>query len=354
MTPYFLSAPSVGALLAFIRKLDLLNGLSLYQFINNKEEIMKNLITVSILALSLSACFDPVSNEDTVGETSANKQWSGEVPTLKSGDTPDSLVIYDAQKNIILEKSIDSNKELSGDYPDLKSESYPLEVIIFDDNEQSTYIIKEEATQSDSVKLPDEYENQIDCAASGCGDLIVKDSIVDNKDNCQETGCNDSTLVVDPIHDGCAEIYEPVCANGINFSNTCEAQTAGVQAFEFGVCKDSVQVSCPEIYSPVCMAGVTYSNECEALAMGIEPAIVQGACEDDKQVICPSIYSPVCAEGVTYGNTCEAEVAGAQNYENGECDEGELQCTANGCFDSDGNIVTGQDEKQTEEVKQQR
>jgi hypothetical protein len=314
---------------------------------------MKSLITVSILALSLAACFDPAASNSVSDEESLKKQRSGEIPTLKSGDTPDSLIIYDAQQNIILQKSVKSDNQLSGDYPELQTESYPLQVVLFDEDEKSTYMIQEEATQSNSVTIPDQFEDQLDCTPNGCN----------------ESNDKDSTQVVEPIEEGCIEIYAPVCSEGVTYGNSCKAQTAGVQRFEDGECKDSIlQVDsinqiCTTVYEPVCAEGKNYSNACFAMQAS-KNNYVEGVCEGDQGVCptihiekllcfvgtaepvyengclkeyqcpngqdvltdtignsCPEIYSPVCAEGVTYSNTCEAQTAGVQRFEEGVCKE---------------------------------
>jgi hypothetical protein len=255
---------------------------------------MKKLLSVSILALSLVACVDPASSNTVSDEANNKKQWSGAIPTLKSGDTPDSIVVYDADQNIIFQKDIRSNNELSGDFPDLNSESYPLQVILSDEDERSGYTLQEDTTQSNTVTLPFDNQNQV----------------------------------------ACIEIYAPVCVRETTYDNSCMAEAEGFNDWVEGACEGSQQVNfCPTIYEPVCADGKTYSNSCEALKNS-DQEFVTGACEDNQQTVCPAIYAPVCADGNDYNNSCEADAAGFTHLLEGTCEE--LKCTPNGCQDSDG------------------
>lgn len=84
--------------------------------------------------------------------------------------------------------------------------------------------------------------------------------------------------------------------------------------------------SCPDLFAPVCGAdGVTYSNACEAGCAGVAIAH-EGSCEAG--CVCPDVWDPVCGlDGTTYGNGCEAACAGVAVAHAGECAAG--GCTAN-------------------------
>jgi hypothetical protein len=88
----------------------------------------------------------------------------------------------------------------------------------------------------------------------------------------------------------CPALWAPVCANGVTYGNTCQAQCTGVDAWSTGECTTTTvavttvanvndttaststsatptttpcTIACTANYDPVCSAGTTYSNACE-------------------------------------------------------------------------------------------
>ena len=142
---------------------------------------------------------------------------------------------------------------------------------------------------------------------------------------------------------------DPCAADGdCNIGLVCEA----------GACSMGI---CPGIYLPVCGAnGVTYSNACEARAAhatvaydgecttpggGGDPCVVDNdcaidlVCEGGACVVnfCSFVYLPVCGiDGMTYGNACNARSAHVPVAYDGECGSG----SATGCY-SDADCPSG-------------
>jgi len=163
---------------------------------------------------------------------------------------------------------------------------------------------------------------------------------------------------VEPVFVGCDQVYEPVCCDGYDFPNFCEAQQVnpGHSANNclIGECRpveivpvrpvnpvrplEPVFVGCDQVYEPVCCDGNTFSNFCEAEQVyGYSPnTCVIGECRPVKNkpvvgipagpavgVVCDSVYDPVCCDGNQFPNLCEAEranpVDGGRSCIIGEC-----------------------------------
>lgn len=80
----------------------------------------------------------------------------------------------------------------------------------------------------------------------------------------------------------CTREYSPVCYNGRNFGNKCEAICAGARDHEVipGLCDGSSACVCPKILDPVCLDGVTYTNRCLAdCAMTKSGRLSLGVCD---------------------------------------------------------------------------
>lgn len=112
---------------------------------------------------------------------------------------------------------------------------------------------------------------------------------------------------------------------------------------------------CPAVYAPVCGCdGVTYSNSCEAEAAGVL-YYYQGDCNNnggscidstliDPNLACPMYYEPVCGcNGITYGNECDARMNGVTEFYHGACGSIMPDCFAYPyfyySFDSSGKTV---------------
>eukprot|EP00462_Mataza_sp_D1_P018385 CAMPEP_0175130144 /NCGR_PEP_ID=MMETSP0087-20121206/5852_1 /TAXON_ID=136419 /ORGANISM="Unknown Unknown, Strain D1" /LENGTH=1033 /DNA_ID=CAMNT_0016412347 /DNA_START=43 /DNA_END=3143 /DNA_ORIENTATION=+ len=98
--------------------------------------------------------------------------------------------------------------------------------------------------------------------------------------NCQECG---SKPTLPPPACVCPAIYQPVCANGIDYANNCEAQCAGSKLWDEGTCSSQPLVNCicAEIWKPVCVDGLQFGNACEAECQGFSSSQMrEGLCGD--------------------------------------------------------------------------
>lgn len=133
----------------------------------------------------------------------------------------------------------------------------------------------------------------------------------------------------------CPAVYDPVCANDEQYSNACSARCAGLQPGDWtaGPCDASVFMRsmpmqsrapcmCTREYAPVCADGKQYSNSCQAECAGVE-TYTNGPCSKsynchtrerwpfEKSVwcckneglgcynICPMYDQPQCPDGST-------------------------------------------------------
>jgi len=144
----------------------------------------------------------------------------------------------------------------------------------------------------------------------------------------------------------CPEIYSPVCVNGVTYQNECLAECKGVADVAVaGECSPKIvtQVEgpiedksciCMMMMDPVCANGVTYSNKCLAECKGVADVAVAGECAPSPEIgiqveeeipeiepncICPLTYLPVCgADGHEYSNPCAANCANMK-FTKGKC-----------------------------------
>ena len=78
----------------------------------------------------------------------------------------------------------------------------------------------------------------------------------------------------------CTQEYEPVCCNGKDFANPCQAECDGIKepAEDQGICKSC---PCPYDNNPSCCNGKDYQNECHAECNGIKKSdcyCLKGTC----------------------------------------------------------------------------
>ena len=129
--------------------------------------------------------------------------------------------------------------------------------------------------------------------------------------SAQTENCCINPAWIDPLA-ACLEVYDPVeGCDGVEYSNSCFAQAAGVTSWENS-------------------AGEVYESEWDCTsnppACCINPAWI------DPLAACVEIYDPVVGcNGVEYSNSCVAEAAGVTSWENsaGEVTEREWDCASN-------------------------
>ena len=88
----------------------------------------------------------------------------------------------------------------------------------------------------------------------------------------------------------CAAIFKPVCANGKEFGNECEAKAAGITSFTNGKCGE---VGCAAVLKSVCANGKDFDSECQAKEAGFT-TWTDGKCKDE------STFSSGSKSSVTY------------------------------------------------------
>ena len=144
------------------------------------------------------------------------------------------------------------------------------------------------------------------------------------------TACN--RAVVDDSSLICPAVYEPVCNNGITYSNSCEAEKAGIMNYVTGECFEEneplnetiIELECNTIYNPVCGSnGLTYSNSCEAQRDGIIDYTMGRCVVEEVMEGCGTLYEPVCGQNsqglLTYTNLCFLNIGNATFMYSGEC-----------------------------------
>lgn len=139
----------------------------------------------------------------------------------------------------------------------------------------------------------------------------------------------------------CTKQYDPVCGKvggeNQNFGNLCEAEKAGAENIEPGVCPlvtnpNDEEILCPDVPGPAC--GVVngkktnFDNACLAQQAGATD-ITQGACptvfnsSNEKAPVCEDTDAPVCGmlngKKINYKNECEAKKAGSTEINEGKC-----------------------------------
>lgn len=106
----------------------------------------------------------------------------------------------------------------------------------------------------------------------------------------------------------CAMIYSPVCCNGIEYANQCEADCEGASSCSTGQCPNTCP--CTAEYRPVCCPdkGKEFSNPCAASCELTDAELIAceyGTCDEpDDSCACTMEYDPQCCDGVDYANEC--------------------------------------------------
>ena len=178
------------------------------------------------------------------------------------------------------------------------------------------------------------------CEATNAGLTAWTDG--ECKKSNEKVGCIDDSKI---RKDGnCAKIYQPVCGcDGKTYGNVCEAENAGLTAWDKGRCTDEKacideskvrpDMPCTKEYRPVCGCdGKEYANSCMAKKAGVTDWNKGGCgqekapkgCIDESKIEpnkpCNKVYRPVCGcDGKTYGNPCIAEKAGVTIFKPGKC-----------------------------------
>ncbi len=132
------------------------------------------------------------------------------------------------------------------------------------------------------------------CSGAMC-DLYCPYGYMRDATGCELCKCNPPPACT------CSDIYSPVCgADGVTYSNKCEASCHNARIVSDGACASTCEISC-FVSDPVCGAdGVTYNcGEADAKCHNTTVAY-RGACAPTCTVNCLRA-DPVCgADGVTY------------------------------------------------------
>lgn len=156
----------------------------------------------------------------------------------------------------------------------------------------------------------------------------------------------------------CPTLWAPVCAGGITFTNSCEAECAGFMTYTLGECDTTPTLSCSAyfttattvamevIFTPMISSSdstftLTWTVNGTVMSSTVSGELILPAfdstttvclsiatasgctdtyCQAGGGCICPAVWDPVCAGGITFANSCEAECAGYFTYTMGICD----------------------------------
>lgn len=163
----------------------------------------------------------------------------------------------------------------------------------------------------------------------------------------------------------CPTLWDPVCAGGITFSNSCEAECAGYMTYLPGICDTTTTSTCSVSYSTTTTAAMEViftpivssadsiytliwtvngtavtsipsgelilpafdSSTTVCLEISTASGCLDMYCQSGGGCICPTVWDPVCAGGITFSNSCEAECAGYFTYTMGICDSTFIGCS---------------------------
>ena len=147
-----------------------------------------------------------------------------------------------------------------------------------------------------------------------------------SKDTCEANKCS------------CTLEYDPICCNGIEYSNPCHAECNGIDEpaqIQYDKCfmgKCSDQHICTTEYNPICCDDIEYSNPCLAKESGITHPwqCYHGKCgEKPDDYICTREYKPYCCDDTTYSNECVAQYFGYDTEDESVCSRGSCE---SGCI----------------------